>query len=121
MRKRLVLPLKKKWFDMIKSGVKKEEYRDITDYWIRRLVYLNMFQKFPTVDDIIEFSRGKYDFNLFNDFDEVEYTCGYPRKGDKERRMVFDMPTLRVEKGVQEWGATANKYYFVVKWGKRLE
>ena len=119
MRKRLVLPLKKKWFDMIKSGVKKEEYRDITDYWIRRLVNLNMFQKFPTVDDIIV--RQGQILNLFNDFDEVEFTCGYPRKGDKERRMVFDAPTLRVGTGVQQWGAEVNKHYFVIKFDKRLE
>ena len=26
----LILPIKRKWFDMILSGEKKEEYRDIT-------------------------------------------------------------------------------------------
>ena len=33
----LVLPIKKKWFDMIKSGEKKEEYREIKDYYDKRL------------------------------------------------------------------------------------
>ena len=28
----LTLPIKKKWFDMIRSGEKKEEYRCITAY-----------------------------------------------------------------------------------------
>lgn len=29
----LRLTLKKKWFDMIQSGEKKEEYRTLKDYW----------------------------------------------------------------------------------------
>lgn len=33
----LHLTLKKKWFDMILSGEKKEEYREIKPYWIKRL------------------------------------------------------------------------------------
>ena len=32
----LTLPLKKKWFDLIKAGIKKEEYRECSDYWISR-------------------------------------------------------------------------------------
>jgi len=33
----LYLTLKKKWFDMIVSGEKREEYRGVTDYWMIRL------------------------------------------------------------------------------------
>lgn len=33
----LHLTLKKKWFDMIDSGEKKEEYRQIKEYWKTRL------------------------------------------------------------------------------------
>lgn len=29
----LILPIKKKWFDMILSGEKKEEYREIKEYY----------------------------------------------------------------------------------------
>ena len=38
----LVLPIKKKWFDMIVSGEKKEEYREIKPYYDKRL--LNYFE-----------------------------------------------------------------------------
>lgn len=34
----LKLVLKKKWYDMIESGVKLEEYRDIKPHWTTRLV-----------------------------------------------------------------------------------
>jgi hypothetical protein len=33
----LNLTLKKQWFDLIKSGAKVEEYREIKTYWARRL------------------------------------------------------------------------------------
>lgn len=32
----LTLPITRKWFDMIASGGKKEEYRDLTDYYDTR-------------------------------------------------------------------------------------
>lgn len=35
--KMLVLPMKKKWFDMILSGDKKEEYREFKPYWETRV------------------------------------------------------------------------------------
>ena len=35
--KKLHLNLKRKWFDMILSGEKKEEYREFKKYWIDRL------------------------------------------------------------------------------------
>ena len=33
----LDLPLKKEWYEMIESGIKTEEYREIKPYWIKRL------------------------------------------------------------------------------------
>jgi ASC-1-like (ASCH) protein len=34
----LYLTLKKKWFDLIKSGEKKTEYREVKSYWEKRLL-----------------------------------------------------------------------------------
>lgn len=36
--KYLHLTLKKNWFDLILSGEKKEEYREIKPYWEKRLI-----------------------------------------------------------------------------------
>jgi len=33
----LILPIKKKWFDMILSGDKKEEYRDMKPFYDKRI------------------------------------------------------------------------------------
>ena len=36
-QKMLILPMKKKWFDMILSGEKKQEYRESKPYWRTRV------------------------------------------------------------------------------------
>lgn len=43
VKKTLHLNLKKKWFDMILSGEKTEEYREIKGYWIDRLSSFDTF------------------------------------------------------------------------------
>ncbi len=37
--KTLRLPLTCNWFEMTKSGIKPEDYREITPYWFKRLVF----------------------------------------------------------------------------------
>ena len=44
--KTLHLNLKAKWYDMIESGIKKEEYREIKPFWEKRL-----FEKFQHIDE----------------------------------------------------------------------
>lgn len=59
----LILPVKQKWFDQIKSGIKTKEYRLDNDYWRSRLL-------------------GK-------SFDKVIITLGYPKRNDATRRIEF--------------------------------
>lgn len=52
----LPLVLKRKWYDMIESGEKKEEYRDFTPFWQKRIenfLYLN-----PGKNYVVAFQRG---------------------------------------------------------------
>jgi hypothetical protein len=37
----LPLTINKKWFDQIEAGTKKEEYREVKNYWIKRLTNQN--------------------------------------------------------------------------------
>ena len=99
--KTLHLTLKKKWFDMIASGVKKEEYREIKSYWDKRLMELN---------DLGEITDKK-------DFDIIQFRNGYSK----------DAPVLIVEfKGVvfgeakPEWSDNAKGMYYVISLGKIL-
>lgn len=72
----LHLTLKKYWFDMIKSGVKKEEYREIKDYWVKRLKDMSL----------------EPPFKAFKSFSIIEFKNGYAKNA----------PTMRVEfKGIR--------------------
>lgn len=100
MGKTLTLPLKKQWFDLIKSGVKKEEYREIKPHYINRLC--------ATWYNIYAF-RFQY-------FDTLVFTLGYPKADDTERRLTFKNPRIRIGEGRPEWGAEPGKQYFVISW-----
>lgn len=55
----LHLTLKKKWFDMIASGIKKEEYREDKMYWKNRLVKEGYWHSQTCKDfDIVRFKNG---------------------------------------------------------------
>lgn len=124
--KTLTLSLKKQWFDMIKSGEKKEEYRECSDHWIRRFI-----KHFKTMSDFrfeMCFRAGMFlkDYprlvsdvqDCLNglDFDTLVFTLGYPKADDTERRLVFKNPKIRIGTGRPEWGAEPGKLYFVIEW-----
>ena len=106
--KTLTLSLKKKWFEMIKAGVKKEEYREICDYWgvrfARRDVWANEF----CIKDVGEIA--------LKHFDRLVFTLGYPKADDTERRLEFKNTKIRIGQGRHEWGAEPGKNYFVITW-----
>lgn len=105
----LHLTLKKKWFDMIESGVKTDEYRDIKNYWMARLLTPHRgieATKFPWA---IGFYAGT--------FNAVEFRNGYSRTA---RKMLFKTTGIRVDFGKEEWGAEPGKKYFVIKLGERI-
>lgn len=104
--KTLTLPLKKKWFDMIKSGVKTEEYREIKPFWTKRLMM-----------PVIDYADGRISVpDVPMEFDTLVFTLGYPKAGDTERRLEFKNPKIRIGTGKPEWGAEPNKLYFVITW-----
>ncbi len=128
--KRLILILISIWFDLIKSGEKTEEYRMIRPYWVNRFIddrYLDSFKSItydPENED--EYARQVYHLvvqyarqgiNVFKQFDELEFTKGYPKKGDSTRRMTKLRPNINVGFGREEWGAEEGKKYYVIKKG----
>ena len=104
--KTLILPLRKKWYDMIATGEKPEDYRETTEYWKKRLCVL-------LADYVDRFFRIKH-------FDAVTFTLGYPRKDDVARRMTFKIKKISVGYGRPEWGAKEGIKYFVIKLGERI-
>lgn len=93
----LVLPIKKKWFDMILSGTKKEEYREIKPYYKSR--FKNIFNMVP------------HSFIPTTDVPkEIMFRNGY----SKESPYFIAECTLDIKKGKEEWGAEKDKEYYVL-------
>jgi len=89
----LNMTLKKEWFDLIKSGEKKEEYREIKEYWLSRLLNEN--------DEVIK-------------FDYVVFTNGYAANSPK---IVVEYKGLKCATGKKKWGGSDQKC-IVIKLGK---
>lgn len=55
----LTLPIQKKWYDMILSGEKKEEYREIKEYYETR--FQNLFGAITIYPSSFFSDRSKYE------------------------------------------------------------
>lgn len=126
MAKVLTLTLKKKWFEMTKAGIKTEDYREINEYWTRRL--------FRNVDawelqDIINGLRegrsiewaGLFHLHFLKEFEVNRMTLGYPKSTDTDRILKLEHKGIEIRTGNPEWGAEPNKLYFVIKHGEIIE
>lgn len=89
----LHLTLTRRWFDMIASGEKREEYREIKPYWTRRLA------------------------DLGTDFDRVQFRNGYRADSPK---LTAQIEGIFVGYGRPEWGAPAERVY-IIRLGSLLE
>lgn len=86
----LVLPIKKKWFDMILSGEKKEEYREIKPYYDKRIGHYAIGTgKITTL-----VLRNGYSYNS----PAIKCRC-----------------SISIGTGIEGWGAEPNINYYVIK------
>lgn len=88
----LHLTLKKKWFDMIASGEKKEEYRENKPYWTKRL------------------ENKEYTHVLFRH--------GYSKNAPQ---IFCELEDIVFRDGKKEWGAESGKAYYVIKLGEIIK
>jgi hypothetical protein len=101
-KKILKLTLKKKWYDMIKSGAKKEEYIEITAYWRSRLI--DTMTHYGLIIKDIKFK----DFTHVQFFNEGHFS-------EKLSNMTYELDGIDIDFGRKEWGADAGVQYFVLK------
>ncbi len=90
MSRVLHLTLKKKWFDMIASGQKREEYREMKPYWHKRL---------SKQYDVIRFRNG--------------YAPTSPTVTVELREILSGF-------GIIEWGAPAGQKVYILRLGNVL-
>lgn len=86
----IILTIKKKWFDMILSGVKKEEYREIKPYYTNRFLRVGLLE-----------NRNAW----------IIFRNGYSKKSPKFSALC----SLDVGEGKAEWGAVPEKKYYKLK------
>lgn len=120
MEKVLYLPLKKEWFQMIKSGIKKEEYRKLGKFYSSRFLEKESYaEKSKDEKQLISWLCSQKKLQ-YRHYDYVEFTEGYPKKENKEKRIRFANPQFRLGGGKQDWGAVGDTQYFVISWGKQV-
>lgn len=119
----LTLHLKRKWFDLIKSGEKKEEYREQSTYWIKRLTTCdekfldNLWDNvcvYPNATEL--FNRELKNLFRIKQFDRIRFVLGYSKMNDDDRILEFKNPKIRIGTGRPEWGAVPEVNYFIITW-----
>ncbi len=131
----LNLPVKKKWYEMMESGIKREEYRVINKYWHSRLAQCYKwcsgmyFKKF----DASDFDDAQNSNNNSNGFCQgCENVCHFEkivtassiariRCGYTNKYMDFFIKQIKIGVGKEEWGAEPGKRYFVIVLGERIK
>lgn len=81
---------------MIVSGEKKEEYRDVTEYWAKR------FLSHKTV---------------LNPFFFVRFRHGYATDAPE---IIFQCMDITIKEGKLGWGAEPETKYFVITLGEKI-
>lgn len=123
--KNLTLPLTTQWFHLTRDQIKTEDYRDITAYWFKRLVFdpknaVEFFgYKYKTLTDqqVVDIVTDKRKLNIiaFRPFQQNIMTLGYPAKHDTARKLKIDHNGIEIGPGRIEWGAEEKKLYFIIK------
>jgi hypothetical protein len=122
----LQLSLKTKWFEMTKAGIKTEDYREITPYWVKRLTCCDTDINSATEDlkkgekNINRNSHWLPNFYFPKKFIQNTMTLGYPKSGDTERVLKLEHKGIEIRTGNPEWGAEPGKLYFVILHGKQI-
>lgn len=94
----LNLILKNEWYQLIKKGIKKEEYREITSYWERRLCFFPYYTRNP------------------RNFKKVCCHNGYTKE-----KILLACEGIEIGTGRPEWGAKPGKTIFKIKLGKEIK
>ena len=99
----LTLILKGKWYDMIASGEKTEEYREIKPYYTKRFQNVGLLHR-----------NGKPSACSYAN---IIFRRGYAKDAPRVRCLCW----LRIGEGRERWGAVSDKKYYVLTITMRKE
>lgn len=98
-----------KWYDMEDSGEKPEEYRALSDHWVKRFLRLNSGRK----------GAMEYLASLPTSQVWQEYTHVRLRRGYTSTSMLFRIESMHIGIGNPAWGAPKEEV-FIIKLGERI-
>lgn len=101
----LHLVVKKKWLDQINSGIKKEEFRVVKPYWMKRLTNIGTDHKIPL---------GQ---SLFKNFDVIKFRNGYSKKAPY---IIAEFKGIEVKEIIHEEFGRDEVSVYVIKIGEIL-
>ena len=117
--KKLTLVLVRKWFDMIFSGEKKEEYRNITKHYVSS--FFDWKESEYTLDQFTQKLIKEEDdtllwlyLKLFHD--NIIFAHAYSTDRDK---FEIEWDSIHIGEGRKEWGAETGIKYFVLTLGDK--
>lgn len=101
----LDLPIKKEWFNKIKSGEKTHEYRKVCLHWCN-----NIGIKVNSLFKVDKFRKVKF----------ARLRCGQTVKStDKEKTMLFEIKSISCTGGI-ETDLKYKEWVFDIELGKRI-
>lgn len=108
----LHLVLKGKWYDMIESGEKKEEYRKMKYYWGKRLLGCKT-----------QFCKGKYFCQecgsaCIRKKEAYKYICFH--RGYTSTTITVELKEIKIGRGNIKWGAMGYNVW-ILKLGERIK
>lgn len=131
----LTLNLIQQWFIATFKGIKKEEYREITPYWAKRLLcmengdslikYYNDAEiificcSLVAKDDSKENVFKKFGIR-FKEFESIDFRNGY-KPLNKVPRFIIENKGISIGKGNPEWGYAGEDNVFIIHHGEVIE
>jgi hypothetical protein len=123
----LTLPIEKRWFELIRSGEKKEEYREIKRHWVVRMLSFKEDMEWQVLEEMLcdmqDPTRRHRDLDemlhyygvRFAPFSHVRLINGY-RAGAP--RILVPCGGITIGRGRPEWGAPPDRNVFIVRLGE---
>ena len=110
--KTLDLVVTYKWFDMIKTFEKKDEYRECNDYWIPRIC--KVLQNWPKNQKLKSCDFGmncllcNHQSEVPTDVNQIRFHRGYTNT-----TLLRNVDYIEVGYGKPEWGAPTHKVFII--------
>nr|DAM61231.1 MAG TPA: hypothetical protein [Caudoviricetes sp.] len=105
----LDLVVRYKWYDMEESGEKPEEYRVLSDHWVKRFLRIDTGRE----------GALRYLASLPTNQVWQEYTHVRLHRGYTSTTMLFEIKSMHIDVGNPDWGAPKEEV-FIIKLGERV-